>query len=247
MTTEQMKELYETGEWVCVRFHTGFCEWIILDSPFGFKNDYKLIHKKHKHILDHVLSGGEVIDHTNYPCHMYLNEFVNTYHVDNTYEIIPTKQDLNEHYCLATKEHYDKLVEDGCKVPKFIPFSKKDKFYWISDNYIIPYTCDWEDVTSGIVNPMHLHNNEWVFGSLEHEEEVAIACVKCGAVIEDHYISDGGYPHCEEPKQVERITREELSEKYQDAMFRLETSEGAFISDDIQNYVSHLEANQKEK
>lgn len=70
MKTEQLKELYATGEWVCVRKHkiqlghkATYKDWYICDSIV--KSDttctytYKLIHKKHLEVLDHVLNGGE--------------------------------------------------------------------------------------------------------------------------------------------------------------------------------------------
>lgn len=77
--------------------------------------------------------------------------------------------DLNGHYCLATQANYDKLVEDEYI---FVLSKKeifKDGFFFITEKRV------YQEVKANMVHysqhpTMHLHNNEWVFGSLEHEE-----------------------------------------------------------------------------
>lgn len=83
-----------------------------------------------------------------------------------------TKQSLNGHYCLATKEHYEQLVTDGyilglgaCE----LDLSKHDRLN-ISDSSIWPVHHKNTYAHSGV--PMHYYNGQWVFGSLEHEEEL---------------------------------------------------------------------------
>ena len=262
MNTEQLEELYTTSEWICVATDIECGNWGIVYFPqdYNFSSpylqEYKLVHKKHSEVLDHVLNGGMCKVWKDYAWHMGLdvNKFVDTYHQKYPYEIIKDKPSLNEtdelfngigeidvnklvepslngHYCLATKEHYDKLVEDGYTKESYSNLERCLRYGFIrlfddairADNKA---TCDFINC-----KPMHLHNNEWVFGFLTHEEH----CDSWTSDVIDNFTK---------PKPVECI---ELSEKYQNAMYRLETSEGAWISDDIQKYVSYLEANQKYK
>ena len=79
------------------------------------------------------------------------------------------KNNLNGHYCLATKEHYEQLVKDG-----YEPFEDADwactanELYFIYNN---SFTADKKYIGPWHKESMHYHNNQWVFGTLEHEEE----------------------------------------------------------------------------
>lgn len=78
-------------------------------------------------------------------------------------------EDLNGHYCLATKANYDMLVEDGIGTI----FSSLEeqrtrndgKYIIVIDNVIL---LVWAINNHEV--PMHLEKNEWVEGSLEHKE-----------------------------------------------------------------------------
>ena len=190
MQLEEMKELYKTGEWIAVTDNGG--KWRkapSANSLIMWEVNHVLIHKKHADVLDHVLNGGNVNASKGdgfVTC--YNNEFIEGYNHEYEYRIIKGKPDLNGNYCLATKEHYDKLVEDGC-------IDQTKKFYLdhrgclcVFDNhiYLNKYHEDYG------YKPMHLNNGEWIFGSLEHEktfkeieEEIYSRPVKTGYLEND--------------------------------------------------------------
>ena len=97
MTTEQMKELHDTGKWICVYKPINEIKWATANDEGIFdcspeKWDIKLIHVKHKEVLDHVLSGGLVKFRWYNEPWMDFPDFIENYEVDATYEIIPKKQ-----------------------------------------------------------------------------------------------------------------------------------------------------------
>ena len=63
MNLEQMKELYATDQWICIVF-TQFTtkKWSVDENPRFTNHEliYKLIHRKHSHILDAYLNDCEV-------------------------------------------------------------------------------------------------------------------------------------------------------------------------------------------
>ena len=95
---EQMKELI----WVA----KNPTEWEIIKNPIysRFNGSEVGIHKKHKEVLDHVLSGGELIRSNG---HIYnASIFINNYTKENDYEIIPTKDEDYE----ITEEDAQRMV-----------------------------------------------------------------------------------------------------------------------------------------
>ena len=88
----EMKELYATGEWIFVWKNTEGV-WVAR-KPFehALEDEWKLIHKKHTEVLNHVLSGGEVEVEVGFCSHEPIEDFFRQYEPTNTYEIIPKKQ-----------------------------------------------------------------------------------------------------------------------------------------------------------
>lgn len=234
MTTEQMKELYASGEWICLtRFP--WQEWevhsCILKVKLKFDGkllQYQLIHTKHAKVLSHVLAGGEVRSELN--CSIQNTEhFFKLYNEDDEYEIIKEKQSLNGKYCLATKAHYEQLVKDGREHE--YTFDEKAKYILLNNhNRIILCMSDYFHPSYD--TPMHYNKEkgEWMFGSLESDRYAGVP----KELIEAQRVGT--------PKQVvDRITREELVEAYLDDKIDI---------DDIHNisdYIEYLETNQKDK
>ena len=54
----------------------------------------------------------------------YAEETFDEYDEYDDNETVEDRPSLNGHYCLATKEHYDKLVEDGYNIRSFYNISK---------------------------------------------------------------------------------------------------------------------------
>ena len=118
MTPNELKELYATGQLIIVT-HVYNGKWMI-DERIYPVNTQKLIHKKHKDILDHVLAGGEVKWNYCETDYRIVYDFIESYNEEFEYEIIPTKQDLNsslEHEeetpKRVTREDLDRAVQSG--------------------------------------------------------------------------------------------------------------------------------------
>ena len=103
MTTKQLKELFATGEWICVATDIECGDWGIIyfpqDDDFNspYLQEYKLIHKKHSEVLDHVLNGGDVEFRWYDESWMTFDNFIEDYEVDAQYEIIKDKPSPKEH------------------------------------------------------------------------------------------------------------------------------------------------------
>ena len=111
------------------------------------------------------------------------------------------KQDLNGHYCIATKEHYDKLVEYGYE---FIVCVSDYTYLELLEEHTEGKTkvCMVAIVEDDSI-PMHLYNGQWVFGSLEHKSENA-----------DEFLE--WLREYNNPKPPKRITREEALQRIKD-------------------------------
>ena len=114
MTTEQMKELYPTSEWIAVWQHPISKVWQMNDQDGRFHRQHdstRYIHKKHKEVLDHLLSGGKdvyCISHLgddSKPMRISdVDSFIRFYlYDDSVYEIIPTEPKPVER---ITREEY---------------------------------------------------------------------------------------------------------------------------------------------
>ena len=106
MTLDEKKELFKTGEWICLRMDHSWQE--IPEPKFIFQEkEYQLIHKSHEHILDAYLDG----------CAIYSDgfkmdkSFIETYHHYNHYLAVPNT--LENCYCLASDYHYSALHSVG--------------------------------------------------------------------------------------------------------------------------------------
>lgn len=112
---ENQKNLHESGEWVIVHnpIKLGLQHepsWRIVDN-FDCIGDYKLIHQKHKHILEAYLNGCEVHCPTNKPGMSLETHFIEDYCSTFYYYAVP--KTLENCYCLTSKLHYDKLIKAG--------------------------------------------------------------------------------------------------------------------------------------
>ena len=148
------------------------------------------------------------------------------------------KQDLNGHYCLATEEQAKNLYKN------FKVFGSHETgwpyFGVLTDGLVYQYES-LDSVKQAYLKPMHLHNDSWVFGSLEHEKckhESTRPYNVFGAVV----CNDCGYVHQGKPKPVEPITEEDI-------LYMLDTTDDIAIENAamrISDYIKYLEANQKE-
>lgn len=168
------------------------------------------------------------------------------------------KANLNGHYCLNTEEHKRKLVEDGCVPSSNTYKSLNHKYYFVFEsNSSLVFQSDF--LIDNEFKPMHLHNNEWVFGSLEHEPMYKNTMM--GGYHEDNLCSIvevnsktlEPYPYCNEPKQVQRIEFECMAdiEKDKIVLYDYEISLAfAGTSRGGKKYkviFEEIEANQKDK
>ena len=102
MQLNEMKEIYATGEWICVvGFENGGFDRVndISLKCFYFRPDkekYYPIHKKHSEVLDHVLNGGKVQFRWYDESWMTFDNFIEDYEVDAQYEIIKDKPSPKE-------------------------------------------------------------------------------------------------------------------------------------------------------
>ena len=105
MNLYKMRELYESGEWVLVAKMCS-CNWHTTSS-FDLNEDcYKIIHKKHEHILDAYLDGCEIyVEDTRSV--IECNNFIDTYYSEHYYEAVP--KSLEDCHCEASELHYNKL------------------------------------------------------------------------------------------------------------------------------------------
>lgn len=101
-----MKELYATGEWVKIyKKSTSSNEWLIPRTNIEkwiSEYEYKLIHKKHADVLEHVLNGGETtVEDPEWDKSFRELEadFIGNYDDELNYYIIkdkPPERDLNQ-------------------------------------------------------------------------------------------------------------------------------------------------------
>ena len=80
-----MRKMYDTGDYIVVApFDHG---WEIVQSLEWV--DFTLIHNKHREVLDHVLSGGEV-EYYNDGYMYVVSDFIKGYNDELDYRIILT-------------------------------------------------------------------------------------------------------------------------------------------------------------
>lgn len=123
-----IKELYKTGRWLVIAklySHEPWRPWCNLkpDNPediWGTHNEYKLIHERHKDVLEAYLADSSVeveFWNTNYQdkslhgwC-LTVTDFIVHYQDKLEYRLKPQPIDLNNTWCKATEEHKLKLLE----------------------------------------------------------------------------------------------------------------------------------------
>ena len=137
MTNQEMKELYESGDWICVVIserkrhvahgkqdniefgysYTQKCEYIVtkkgrhvIYSKKWEETYFKLIHKKHEHILDAYLDGCEINELRDEEWWSCEGVFVRNYNRNTHYEAIP--KTLDNCYCEASELHRDLLQKE---------------------------------------------------------------------------------------------------------------------------------------
>ena len=89
----RLEELYKTGNYISIALN-GFGNYERLDYNLHTYPDpqYTFIHIKHSEVLDHVLNGGKVKYKNTWT---FGDFFFDSYHKDNTYEIIKDEPSLN--------------------------------------------------------------------------------------------------------------------------------------------------------
>ncbi|WBC28513.1 hypothetical protein TPMD03_40 [Thiohalocapsa phage LS06-2018-MD03] len=134
MTTNEMKKLYETGDYVC------YCRWqgkYFKDETIDFSEDIhypiKLIHKSHEEAIDSLLDGEYLV----------INDTGGWYKVDNLKKYKPKYS--KEYYTLRViapqhTEIADALVECGYEVDIDLG-NCKNLYYVLNDLPNIQWTC----------------------------------------------------------------------------------------------------------
>ena len=122
----ELKRKYESGDYIAV-WNFPISKWQTI-SDFGeFTNDqlnqkdkYKLIHKRHKEVLEHWLNGGEVewctgLITTGYTREQWVkvDKFIDKYHEDIDYRII--KQNQQQTRTFSTKKELADALMRGEK------------------------------------------------------------------------------------------------------------------------------------
>lgn len=86
MTLDKMKELFKTGEWICVSSFKGDSSvWRIVDDiTYTGTMNHQLIHKKHEEILDQYFKKEFEIGLNG----SFVKDFVETYNQEHNYTIM---------------------------------------------------------------------------------------------------------------------------------------------------------------
>lgn len=187
MTLAKQKELYKTGEWVCLmKNRFGDTNWSIHNNPkFRDGWNYQLIHKSHEHILDAYLDGCEVYSeqvvqvyhmHRDADVEWILSKnFIVDYKDTNVYLAAP--KTLENCYCDVNELHYDKLVESN------YPEEDGDAFKYLVEEYFNPEDTNYFQV--GLLNQFRWSTevedekkieyneqiNNWVYCPKENEDD----------------------------------------------------------------------------
>jgi len=174
MNIEEQKELYKTGDWICVFKGILGDGWKLSpDGPDSSGNwEQKLIHKKHKHILDTFLDGCEIYGwcYNDFECGQFERpfDFIKTYSENYNYLAVP--KSLENCYCEATESHFDRLSSTGYSSlewssPKHV---RKDIPMWLNINPMLFSLSSKADKKHKIIWSKQINN--WVYCSKEYED-----------------------------------------------------------------------------
>ena len=140
MNLEEQKVLYEQDNHIAVVKSKVKPEkgWQIIASP-SFDGEYytwRLIHKKHSHILDAFLAGCEVYELHNHekgiPDYWDIVDFIDTY-INYKAHYLAVPNSLDDCYCEATELHYDYLYKVAKQPNELLDFNAvfSQKYYVI--------------------------------------------------------------------------------------------------------------------
>ena len=129
MKLDEMKKLYKSGDYTLLKNikhltngweHDNIHPFIAINGRDITADNYKLIHKKHSAILNHVLGSGTV-NYMKRPS-MYNHklkeseqDFFECYESDNEYDIVFKDCSLENTYCIADKDTFEALKSRGYK------------------------------------------------------------------------------------------------------------------------------------
>jgi len=187
MNNKEMKKLYESGEYIALsrwkesnHNHKGSTEMFNINEFPDFEDNtgyYKLIHIKHKEILDAVLADSSVevevylereeiwqsLDTDN----EYNTDFISSYVAECKYQLKPKGlTDLNNCYCEATQEHYDNLKDKAMFVSTY---DKKYKYYVIENTHEISL---FNYLPACAKKQIHIVNNQWEYKHKDAQEVI---------------------------------------------------------------------------
>ena len=174
MDKEEMKKKFESGNYVCM-YKQSTCDiYIRLDSPMFHdetkKGDYKLIHKKHEEVLNAwLLDNNSIIIKTASHLGSCLEfDFIGTYDEEFNYSLdealLFTKEiDLENCYCEATEENYNRLIKDGL-IKSDYDFGGYGKGYILINEHGKEFMF-WglTPIESKKSKQIHLVNNKWEY------------------------------------------------------------------------------------
>ena len=167
MDYNNFKELYETGDWICIfSIEDNIVEVNSINGADYRFDRYKLIHKNHKDMLNHFLDGCEVwyydFKSKFNPKWIKLTS-LEDYGEEFIYLVVP--KTLEECYCDVSKLHYDRLMIDFDD----ISFSSYiDRINSLNDSYF--KVSILQNIIVGIDKIQNLEKiefnkqiNEWVY------------------------------------------------------------------------------------
>lgn len=135
-----MKEKYASGDYILMTPHHK--SWIIVKKPFWDCDNYKLIHKKHKDILDAYLADNSVeILEIDTACNLekeyVVKKFIEDYAEDGIYVLKPKKKTISLAMFTCYNKHSKEWIRvDVCEsLQKFIEMYS-DKSHLINHHKI---------------------------------------------------------------------------------------------------------------
>jgi len=141
MLKSEMEKLYESGDWIAIGKDNGYNWQIIENSIFSGFDSYKLIHKKHKYILDAYFNKEDiyVVDPFSEKIVKLKDNFIYFYCPSDIYYVVP--KTLNNCYCIASEIHRKMLKDNRLPVDENITLfyynnsDKKNKEHFVWTTY----------------------------------------------------------------------------------------------------------------
>jgi len=190
----EMKEKYEEGNWIALgKDDDGINKnnWVKLRNPtFSNFKYYRIIHKKHEHILDAYINKCQiyVVDPFSEEIVLLKDDFIYFYCNSDIYYATPNT--LNNCYCDANEVHFNELYKSINQKHKWY-LQDLTKFLFIHDDYFY-----WNNKFDNIINnesykkiEINKQLNKWVYCSYIKGKEMGITGINCeGSVQQEENI-----------------------------------------------------------